>query len=201
MGNFNKDIYMKGCHLITRFWEDTTNMYQFIFNPETKDFSDILPCRKGLEFELTNDGVYRIVTLKADDSHINEDTGGLVIGAREYTVEELIEIISGNQNYVALNIGIYDIDDTLSICNLKKCLAELELKWFRDMLKNCGSLICKNDEIKAQRDFIFIAVWLIEHYVELGNIEKAQVIYDSLRRCGNLCSNLLKNKKDCGCNG
>ena len=81
-----------------------------------------------MEFELTNDGVYRIVTLKADDSHINEDTGGLIIGAREYTVEELIEIISGNQNYVALNIGIYDIDDTLSICNLKKCLAELELK-------------------------------------------------------------------------
>lgn len=200
MGNFNKDIYMKGCHLITRFWEDTTNMYQFIFNPETKDFSDVLPCENGLEFELTNDGVYRLVTLKVEFASVTEN--GLKIGAREYSVEELIDIVNGNgtPNFV-LRETDYDIDDTLSICNLKKCLAELELKWFRDMLKNCGSLICKNDEIKAQRDFIFIAVWLIEHYVELGNIEKAQVIYDSLRRCGNLCSNLLKNKKDCGCNG
>lgn len=201
MGNFNKDIYMKGCHLITRFWEDTTNMYQFIFNPETKDFSDILPCENGLEFELIEDGVYRIVTLKVENARIENNC--LVIGTREpLTIDDLILIVDGGSvSNFTLDKTDYDIDDTLSICNLKKCLAELELKWFRDMLKNCGSLICKNDEIKAQRDFIFIAVWLIEHYVELGNIEKAQVIYDSLRRCGNLCSNLLKNKKDCGCNG
>ena len=127
MRNFNKDIYMKGCHLITRFWEDTTNMYQFIFNPETKDFSDVLPCENGLEFELTDDGVYRLVTLKVEFASVTEN--GLKIGAREYSVEELIDIVNGNgtPNFV-LRETDYDIDDTLSICNLKKCLAELELK-------------------------------------------------------------------------
>jgi hypothetical protein len=69
------------------------------------------------------------------------------------------------------------------------------------MLKNCGSIKCKNDEVKAQRDFLFIAVWLMEHYIELGNIEKAQAIYDSLKGCGNLCQNLINDNKSCGCNG
>ena len=55
-------------------------------------------------------------------------------------------------------IGEYEIDETFSICKLKKCLAELELKTFQDMLKNCGKAICKNDDVKSQRDFLFIAV-------------------------------------------
>ena len=52
MGNFNKEIYMKGCRLITKVDGDTSNMYQFVFNPETAEFSDIFPCGNGLEFEL-----------------------------------------------------------------------------------------------------------------------------------------------------
>ena len=202
MGNFNKDIYTKGCRLITKFWEDTKDIYQFVFNAETEDVSDIIEYKNGLEFELTEDGLYRLVTLKVENATVENNC--LQIGDRDpITVEQLKKIINGEEHEVdfTLNKSDYDVDDVLSICNLKKCLAELELKWFRDMLKNCGSLICKNDEIKAQRDFIFIAVWLIEHYIEVGNIEKALGIYNSLRRCGNLCSNLLKNKKDCGCNG
>ena len=69
------------------------------------------------------------------------------------------------------------------------------------MLKNCGSSKCKNDEVKSQRDFLFIAVWLMEHYIELGNIEKAQAIYERLKGCGDLCQSLLNDKKSCGCNG
>jgi pentatricopeptide repeat protein len=69
------------------------------------------------------------------------------------------------------------------------------------MLKNCGSIKCKDNEIRSQRDFIFIAVWLIEHYLELGNIEKARAIYESIKSCGSICNDLLKNKNNCGCNG
>jgi hypothetical protein len=69
------------------------------------------------------------------------------------------------------------------------------------MLKNCGKALCKNDDIKSQRDFLFIAVWLMEHYIELGNIEMAESIYERIKGCGNLCQNLLNDKRSCGCNG
>ena len=53
----------------------------------------------------------------------------------------------------------YEIDDIFSVCKLKKCLAELELKTFQDMLKNCGKIKCReNDDVKAQRDFLYIAI-------------------------------------------
>lgn len=199
MGNFIKKIYMKGCNLVTTVAGCPTDMYQFIFNPETGDHSDISPCGNGLEFELKDDGVYRVVTLQVENATIIPD--GIKIGSREYTVEEILDLINSNAYSTILNIGTYDIDDTISICNLKKCLAELEMKMYRDMLKHCGDIVCKNDEVKAQRDFLFIGVWLIEHYIEVGNIEKAQVVYNSLKGCGNLCGNLLNNKKGCGCNG
>lgn len=199
MGNFNKEIYMKGCRLITKVDGDTSNMYQFVFNPETAEFSDIFPCGNGLEFELEEDGVYKIVTLKVDNAQITDT--GLTIGTRDYSIEELVPIIDGSGYYRGINVGIYDIDEILSICKLKKCLAALELQVFQDMLKNCGKTLCKTNDVKSQRDFLFIAVWLIEHYIELGNIEMAQSIYERIKGCGNLCQNLLNDKKNCGCNG
>ena len=199
MGNFSKDIYMKGCHLITKMYGDTSNMYQFVFNPDTAEFSDIYACGNGLEFEIEEDGVYRIVTIQNSDAEIVEE--GIRIGSRTYSVEELTTILSDEAYYHAINIGVYDIDETLSICKLKKCLASLELNVFQDMLKNCGKINCKSNDVKSQRDFLFIAVWLIEHYIELGNIEKARAIYDRLKGCGDLCKDLLNDKRSCGCNG
>ena len=196
MGNFDKDIFMKGCHLITRVSGDSSNLYQFIFNPETKDHSNIAPCGTGLDYELEDDGLYRIVTLQAVDANL--DGEDIIIGFQRYTVDDILDAI---KDEVENPVFTYDIDDTLSICNLKKCLVELEMKVFREMLKNCGEIVCKDDQIKAQRDFLFIAVWLMEHYVEIGNIEKAWSIFERLRGCGNLCGDLLNNKKGCGCNG
>ena len=83
---------------------------------------------------------------------------GIKIGSRIYTAEEIASIISDEAYYNAINIGLYDIDETFSICKLKKCLANLELKLFQEMLKNCGKMKCKTDGIKTQIDFLFIAV-------------------------------------------
>lgn len=199
MGNFNKEIYMKGCRLITSVEGDTSNMYQFVFNPDTVEFSDIYPCGNGLEFTLEKDGTYRVVTFKHDNATLTED--GIKLGIRELTAEEISRLISGEISYPGINIGVYDIDDVLSICKLKKCLAELELKVFQDMLKNCGKINCKTNDVRSQRDFLFIAVWLMEHYIELGNIERAQAIYNKIKGCGDLCKDLLKDKRSCGCNG
>ena len=153
MGNFDKDIFMKGCHLITRVSGDSSNLYQFIFNPETKDHSNIAPCGTGLDYELEDDGLYRIVTLQAVDANL--DGEDIIIGFQRYTVDDILDAI---KDEVENPVFTYDIDDTLSICNLKKCLVELEMKVFREMLKNCGEIVCKDDQIKAQRDFLFIAV-------------------------------------------
>ena len=196
MGNFNKNFCMKGCRLKIIINDDTHNMYQFIFNSELEEVSDIYSCETNNEFEVENDGTYYVVTIKVDDSEITEN--GLRIGSRIFTSRELYDIIT-SENQI-LNIGVFDVDEVFSICKLKKCLAELELKAFQESLKNCGSK-CKNKEMYSQRDFIFIAVWLIEHYINLGNLEKARLIYESIKGCGSICKDLLQNKKGCGCNG
>jgi len=56
MGKFNKTIYMQGCRLISRVCGDTSDMYQFVFNPDTAEFSDIYPCGSGLELDIEKDG-------------------------------------------------------------------------------------------------------------------------------------------------
>lgn len=197
MGNFNKEIYMKGCRLITRLTDDIQNIYQFIFNSETGEFSDIYDCSDGMEYELEDDGTYYVVTIQNDNAILSD--GMLTIGSRTWTAEQLQEIVQSTNQLI--NIGLYDLDEVLSICKLKKCVAALELRMFQEQVQNCGSVKCKNSELKGERDFIFIAVWLIEHFIELGNIEKARSIYERLETCGSICGNLLNDKKDCGCNG
>jgi len=65
MESFRKEIYMRRRHLGIKLLDDPSNMYVFIFNPETKEFSDIYQYEEqGLEFDLDNDGIYNIVTIK-----------------------------------------------------------------------------------------------------------------------------------------
>ena len=196
MENFRKEIYMRGCHLFTKLTDDLSNIYQFVFS-KTGEFSEIYDCSQGMEYELDNDGTYYVVTIQNDNAELID--GKLIIGSREWTAEQLQENIQAT--YQPIQIGLYDIDELLSICKLKKCLADLELRMFQELLKNCGSNKCKNDELKGQRDFMFIAVWLIEHYIELGNIEMARNIYERLESCGSICETLSNDKKNCGCNG
>lgn len=156
MGNFNKDIYMDGRHLAIYVYGDTQNMYQFVYYPNTGEFSDIYTCENGLEFNIEKDGLYRIVTIQNPSAELVDN--GLKIGNRIFTLQELADLVGDESAYDPTDIGTYDVDDTLFIYDLKKCLAELESKVFQEMLKNCGSIKCRSSEMKSQRDFLFIAV-------------------------------------------
>lgn len=76
----------------------------------------------------------------------------------------------------------------------------MQLKVFNELVKNCGKG-CKNlDEIKSQRDFLFIANWIMQHLEEYDRFEELYNVYEGIQSCNSLCSDLLKNNK-CGCNG
>lgn len=157
MGKFNKNIYMKGCHLITKINDDTSNMYQFVFNPDTAEFSNIYACSDGLDFEIEEDGIYNVVTFRSLSATLNN--GVIQLGTLTIDAQNFVERINiSNSTVNTLQDVDFEIDEVLSICKLKKCLANLELKTFQEMLKNCGKSKCKNDDVKSQRDFLFIAV-------------------------------------------
>lgn len=196
MENFKKKIYMRRRHLGVKILDDPSNIYIFVFNPETGEFSDICKYEDGLEFELDNDGIYNIVTIKNPIAELTDT--GLRIGSTEYNSEELLKVIESGVVIVSENNP--DIDETICIWSLKECLANLELQIFRDLLKSCGSIKCKNSEIKSQRDFLFIAIWLIENYLDLGDIERAKMVYNNIQSCGSICKDFSENK-NCGCNG
>lgn len=197
MENFEKNVYMQGCHLIVRMLGDISDTYQFVFNSETEEFSDIYLCEPLMDYELDTDGHYTIVTFK---KNVELSDGKVTLGQITYTAEEISQAIASNTN-ILFGADEFDLDEMLSICELKRCLAELELRNFNENVKNCGKKKCKTNEYQSQMNFIFIAVWLMEHYIDLGNIDKAMDIYESLKSCGSLCNTLLNNKNNCGCNG
>lgn len=197
MSNINKEICTKGCHLRVTVTDDPQGVYQFIFNSDADAFSNIYSCEDPLEFTPDVDGIYEIVTLRNTEAVLTEE--GLTIGTRTFTPKEIINAIEAP--VWILGNTEYDIDDTICICNLKKCLVNLQLQLFQDMLKSCGSSKCKGNPNKSEIDFIFIAVWLIEHYLELGKVEKALEVYKCIQSCGSICKELIKNNRNCGCNG
>ena len=201
MKDFNINVYMTGCHLVVEIPDGTPDIYQVLFNTSTEECSDIIPYNDPFESEMEKDGIYRYCIVKASNAVLKN--GKLLINGKELTNKELADAISLQNTLVLGNyVDSSFFDDIFCICKLKKCLSDLQLKVFRDLVKNCGSSKCKNgDELKAQRDFLFLAVWLMEHLIDAGKSELVRDIFDSLQSCGSICGNLLKSNKNCGCNG
>ena len=197
MESFKKELYMRRNHLCVNMIDDPSDIYVFVFNSDTNESSDICAYTDGLEFELDEDGIYTVVTIRNSEAQLVE--GGIQIGSVVYTPETLMDAI--NSRIVVVSDREPDVEEIICIWALRECLAKLELEIFRDLLKSCGSIKCKNSEIRSQRDFLFIAVWLIENYLELGDIEKAKMVYRGIQSCGSICKNLSNNNKKCGCNG
>ena len=86
---------MQGCRLILSVCGDTSDMYQFIFNPETAEFSDIYPCGTGVELEIEKDGWYRIVTFKKSGTVLVD--GAINAGGHLYTPEYIMENIERDE--------------------------------------------------------------------------------------------------------
>ena len=99
-----------------------------------------------------------------------------------------------------VDLGKFYTKTVFCACKLEKCLLSLQMKVFNELVKNCGKG-CKNlDEIKSQRDFLFIANWIMNHLEEYERFEELIDLYTKLQTCKSLCDDLLANNK-CKCNG
>lgn len=189
----NVKFYMNGCHLVIDVEDGSTNTYLVLLNTDTKEHSDILQWAGTFEFDMDEDGIYKVYIINNQSAVLND--GILTIGLEEYDAERFIDTLESN----IVSLGDSFVEEIFCICNLKKCLLNLEWKAFKKMLDDCGLRKCA-DDIKAQRDFLFIAVWLMEHLIEQNQSEKVREVYESIQTCGSLCKDLLKSN-NCGCNG
>jgi len=192
----NEKIYMSGCHLVIDVPDGI--YYMVIYDEALNEYSEIFEITGKSEFEIAEDGVYKIYLFTIPNVTFND--GKLYVGTVEvYDSERLVKSQIANQGTIS---GTECIEqEVLCICKLKKCLVNLQLQAFKEGTQTCGNSKCKTSENKSQRDYIFLGVWLIEQYLQRGLLENAQNVYNCLQSCGSICGNLLKSKNDCGCNG
>lgn len=191
-------IYMNGCHLVVDVPDGTYYMVIFEEAAKTDMYSDIIEITSSSEFEIPNDGMYKIYLFSIPN--VTFDGTYINVGDMEsYDSERLVHSHTSNQGTITGSECFEQ--EVLCICNLKKCLLNLQMKAFKEGTDSCGSSKCKNQENKSQRDYIFLGVWLIEQFIAKGLLEKAMSIYNCLQSCGSICGNLLKTENDCGCNG
>lgn len=189
-------VTKKGCTLTFRFdYSDCT--YGFLVNKTAGEFSNIEQFKGVASFEVDKDGIYEFVLIHSE--HLTLTESGFKIGTHEWTVSDYFDAIHVEGSPI-IEVGNFYTKNIFCICKLEKCLLSLQLKVFNELVKNCGKG-CKNlDEIKSQRDFLFIANWIMQHLEEYDRFEELYNIYEGIQSCNSLCSDLLKNNK-CGCNG
>lgn len=198
MVNFDINVYIQECHLMVDVVNGTPDMYLVLFNTNAEEISDIVQWNGRFHYTLGSDGIYKFCIVK-DPNAVLED-GILKINGYELDARDLADAIAITSNANILGGAERYSEEIFCMCKLKKCLLELQKKVFQDMLKNCGTRSCKVNEYKSQRDFLFIAVWLLEHLAQEGKWEWVKALFEHLQTCGSICDGLLKSNK-CGCNG
>lgn len=188
-------FYMQGCRLIIDIEDGTPDIYVILYNTETEWYSNILKYDGTINYDLNSDGIFKVYIFKSIAGVLSSNT--LTINNEVYSPYRLIKTF--DEGWINI-VDDYFSEEVFSICKLRKCLLNLQMKMFYNSVKDCGMNKCKSDELKAQRDFLFIAVWLMEHLIEEGKDEQVKEVYASLRTCKSLCEDLTNNNK-CGCNG
>lgn len=193
----NLKVFKKACTLTFEF-DSHDHTYGFLVNKTSGEFSDIEKFKATASFEVDKDGVYEFVLIYSyfltivDGKHFK-------IGMKDWSLEDYYNAIS-TEGYPILEVGNFYTKSTFCACKLQKCLLSLQMKTFNELKKSCGKG-CKNlDEIKSQRDFLFIANWIMEHLEEYDRFDDLMTIYEGIQSCHSLCSDLLKDNK-CKCNG
>lgn len=203
-------VYKKACTLTFEF-DSSETTYGFLYNKTTGDFSDIEKVNSKISYEVDKDGVYTFILIDSNNLTLSPEgvdkevkgkvikVPGFYIGTYPWSLEEYANIVVREIN-PSVDMGTFFTKNTFCACKLEKCLLNLQMKVFRELVKTCGKG-CKNlDEIKSQRDFLFIANWIMQHLEEYDRFEELLEIYQGIQSCNSLCNNLLKNNK-CGCNG
>ena len=160
-------VYKKACTLTFEF-DSSETTYGFLYNKTTGDFSDIEKVNSKISYEVDKDGVYTFILIDSNNLTLSPEgvdkevkgkvikVPGFYIGAYPWSLEEYANIVVREIN-PSVDMGTFFTKNTFCACKLEKCLLNLQMKVFRELVKTCGKG-CKNlDEIKSQRDFLFIA--------------------------------------------
>lgn len=153
---------------------------------------------------LPKDGYYRYYKVavynKPSKGQIYWDGLTLKNGNSILSVEDLDSYLMDPT--LAFELGILNYCTPIpffSICNLKKCVMELQKKHIQDHLPWCNKMHCKQYDDEEFK-FLFITVSLLEQLIECGKYSQVEKILESISTCTSICSNLEYNKK-CNCHG
>ena len=88
-----------------------------------------------------------------------------------------------------------ETEKIFSICNLRKCVIELEKKSIEDFLYKR----CEKSSQQSTKDLLLISIFVLEHLINQEKYSEAERILTSLGSCENLCGDVIT--KTCNCNG
>ena len=158
-------------------------------------------------FDLPKDGLYAYYKIKIYKKEYIEDATNNKFYYDDKIMFGNEEIINPEDiiNKLDISYGIIDYYEhpIFSLCKLENCILSLEkntiLNESNDYLgtANCN----KNDQIKKQRDFLFITLFVLKNLICQKRFVEAKEVLDSISSCESLCENLKNTKSNCGCNG
>lgn len=209
--SYEKYKYSESCTLNIITYE--SNGVESLFATKVSNHTDL---DDTVKVELQNDGIYNIyhVILPTkewlqDKINNNKDfldyyTNIYVIDGEqvykykdeEYktcNVEEIIEINPYKTTLLKSSKSIF------STYNLYQCYLNLCLNLFDPSLcKGCNK--DQNTELIFKRDFVWMALNIIEYYVELDLLYEAEKVLLDINSCNGFCPTInIKKKQNCGC--
>lgn len=157
------------------------------------------------KYSLPEDGLYvyyKVAIQKKEylgqeyDKKIYYDNEKIMFKDKE--IEDPSELI----NYLTqTGMGILDYceEAVFSLCKLEHCAFSLQKEILEKQVKNCGLDCNKNINLKNQRNFLFISLYVLQHLVSEEKYDKAEEILEKLSSCGSLCKNIKTTTNDCNC--
>lgn len=87
--------------------------------------------------------------------------------------------------------------ELFSLCKLRSCVINKEKELIENFARTCNKAgKCEKTET-SNVNILLIALFLIEHFVRLGEYGKATILLDKIRSCGGLCEEPVT--KTCNC--
>lgn len=154
-----------------------------------KDDEETIESEIRNELKLTTSDIFYI-----DDS--DKESPILCRNGEKVQIEDLVDaLLSGFENWGCLELQRKDV---FSLCNLEKCIAQLQKETVINGLNNSGNKLCTNKtDLSEQRDFLFITLDLLKMLIGQERYEQAQQILNDVSvKCGWICKSNSKN----GCN-
>lgn len=180
-------------------------------NTKIKDTIVISKERGFYTFPIPNDGFYIYYCIKTVDSEqitdlIKEGFDGLYYDVttnnlifQQKPVTDYEKLISALPTLLNEKEGVSDYIEkyAFSICNLKKCLIELQ----KESVNKYNSCDKMNELIKL-RDLLFISIYVLETLIYQERFSEAMDVLNSINACNSFCTNIpIKSKSNCNCHG